>query len=201
MEDTKEKTTMQQDNETVETSKPDALDDAQVNEEPTKKERKSKQKQQIEALEDELAAIKDKLLRNAAELENFKKRINQERINDRKYASKYLISELLNPLEQMNKIVNMPTDNDMLKNFLIGFKMVNDQFYAVLEQDGLKEIEALNKPFDPKLHHAIEQTNDKEQANGINLEVIQKGYTYKDQLLRPAMVKVNEWSEENGKDK
>ncbi len=201
MEDAKEKNTTKQDQETVEESKPDAVDVQQLDEEPTKKERKSKQKQQIEALEDELATIKDKLLRNAAELENFKKRINQERINDRKYASKYLIGELLNPLEQMNKIVNMPTDNDMLKNFLIGFKMVNDQFYAVLKQDGLKEIEALNQPFDPKLHHAIEKTSDKEHADGIILEVIQKGFIYKDQLLRPAMVKVNEWSEENGKDK
>jgi molecular chaperone GrpE len=166
-----------------------------------KKERKNKHKEQVEQLELELKNYKDKLLRNAAELENFKKRMNQERINDRKYASKNLITDILSPLEQMNKVVNMDTDNDLLKNFLIGFKMINDQFYSILEQDGLKEIDALNKPFDPKLHHAIENICDLDQPNGINLEVVSKGYTYKEQILRPAMVKVNEWSEENGKNK
>lgn len=166
----------------------------------TKKEKKNKHKEQVEKLELEIKNLSDKLLRNAAELENFKKRMQQERIQDRKYASKNLIADILNPLDQMNKVVNMPTDNELLKNFLIGFKMINDQFYNVLTQDGLKEIDALNKPFDPNYHYAIEKLSDKNQPNGINLEVIQKGYIYKDQLLRPAMVKINEWSEENGKD-
>jgi len=166
-----------------------------------KKEKKNKHKEQIEQLEFEVKSYRDKLLRNAAELENFKKRMNQERINDRKYASKNLIADILNPLEQMNQVVNMNTDNDLLRNFLIGFKMINDQFYSILEQDGLKEIDALNKPFDPKLHHAIENVSHLDQPNGVNLVVVSKGYTYKEQILRPAMVKVNEWSEENGKDK
>jgi molecular chaperone GrpE len=167
----------------------------------TKKEKKNKHKEQVEALEKEIKDFKDKWLRSIAELENFKKRNTQERINDRKFASKNLIGDILNPLEQMNKAVNMQTDNEMLKNFLIGFKMINDQFYNILIQDGLKEIDALNKPFDPNYHYAIEKTLDQDKPNGINLEVIQKGYTYKDQILRPAMVKVNEWSENNGKDK
>lgn len=168
-------------------------------EDTSKKERKNKYKEQIETLEKTVADLNERFLRNQAELENYKRRISQERINDRKYASRTLISELLNPLDQLNKIVNMPTDNDLLKNFLIGFKMINDQLYNTLESDGLKEIEALDKPFDPKMHHAIEKVSDPDRENGINVEVVQKGYTYKDQLLRPAMVKVNEWSEENGK--
>ena len=172
-----------------------------VHEEETKKEKRNKHKEQVDALELEIKDLKDKMLRNAAELENFKKRMHNERINDRKYASKNLIGEILNPLDQLDRIVNMTTDNDLLKNFLIGFKMINDQLFNVLSSDGLKEIEALNKPFDPNLHHAIEKVENKEKENGIVIEVVQKGYTYKDQLLRPAMVKVNEWSEENGKDK
>lgn len=168
---------------------------------PPKKERRNKNKEMIEKLKQEIVGYQDKHLRNIAELENFKKRMNQERINDRKFASKNLITDILNPLEQLNKVVHMETDNEVLKNFLIGFKMINDQFYKLLEEDGLKELDALNKKFDPKIHHAIEKINDQEQENGINLEVIQKGYTYKDQILRPAMVKINEWSEENGKDK
>lgn len=164
-----------------------------------KKERRNKHKEHIEKLETEILELKDKLLRNVAELENFKKRIQAERINDRKYASKTLISDILSPLEQLNMAVNMKTDHDLLKNFLIGFKMINDNLFNVLLNDGLKEIDAENKPFDPNLHYAIEKINDKTKPNGVNVEVIQKGYMYKDQLLRPSMVKYNEWSEENGK--
>jgi len=165
-----------------------------------KKDKKNKLKEENDKLSQEVKTLKENILRNAAELENFKKRMNQERIQDRKFASKHLIFELLTPLDQLSKIVHMKTDNDLLKNFLIGFKMVNDQLFNILESDGVKEIDALNKHFDPKMHYALEKVSDETKENGINLEVIQKGYTYKEQLLRPAMVKVNEWSEENGKD-
>ena len=177
------------------------VEEQKETEEKSKKEKKHKYKDQIDTLEQEVKSLKDKLLRNAAELENFKKRMTLERINDRKFASKNLIFDILEPLDQMDRIVKMPTEDPMLKNFLYGFKMVNDKFYQVLFDDGLKEIDALNKQFDPKYHHAIEKESIKDKPNGINLEVIQKGYMYKDQLLRPAMVKVNEWSDENGEDK
>lgn len=168
--------------------------------EPQKKAKRNKTKEKIDALEEEIRTLKDKYLRHAAELENFKKRMNQDRINDRKYASKALINDLVDPLDQLDRIVTMKTDNDLLKNFLIGFKMINDKLYDVLKNDGLMEIDALMKPFDPLWHHAIETVNDQTKENGINLDVVQKGYTYKGQLLRPAMVKVNEWSEDNGKE-
>lgn len=173
----------------------------QVVEETTKKEKKNKHKEKIENLEQEVSQLKDKLLRNAAELENFKKRMILEKINDRKFASKNLVHDILEPLDQLNMIINMETEDPVLKNFLYGFKMLNTKFYEVLTNDGLKEIDALNKQFDPKYHYAIEKDSIEDKPNGINLEVIQKGYLYKEQLLRPAMVKVNEWSDENGKNK
>ena len=163
--------------------------------------KKLKPKEEIIVLLEQVKELKEELLRNQAEVENFKKRTNLEKIKDRKYASKDLIADFLQPLEQMHKIVNMQTDNDLLKNFLIGFKMISDQLYQVLENDGLKRINALNEPFDPNYHYAVEKLSDKEKNNGINLEVIQDGYMYKDQILRPAMVKVNEWSDENGENK
>ncbi|MDX9691568.1 MAG: nucleotide exchange factor GrpE [Acholeplasmataceae bacterium] len=187
MEDNKEKETV------------DQMHD-EIKHEDVKKEKRNKHKEQVEALELEIKDLKDKFLRNVAELDNFKKRMTQERINDRKFASKNLINDFLVPLEQLDKVCHMQTDNELLKNFLIGFKMINDQFYNILTQDGLKEIDALNKPFDPNYHYAIEKVSNKGKTNGINLEVVQKGYLYKDQILRPAMVKVNEWSDENGKD-
>lgn len=163
-----------------------------------KSKKKPTLKEQIEQLEQEITELKDKNLRVVAEFENARKRLETQRIQDRKYASKYLIDQLLTPLSQLDKIVELPTEDEKLKNFLIGFKMVKDQIFKTLEADGLKEIEALNQPFDPNFHEAMEKIHDQNQPNGINIAVINKGYMYKEQLLKPATVKVNEWSEENG---
>lgn len=167
----------------------------------TKKEKKNKQQEQIKKLEVDNAELKDKLLRNAAELENFKKRTQQERIQERRYAASYFIQSLLDPMEQFSKIVEFKTDNEVLSNFLIGFKMINDQFASVLEQEGVLEIKALGESFDPNKHHAVEKVKIEDKPRGTVVEVLQKGYTYKERILRPAMVKVNEWSDENGEDK
>lgn len=160
--------------------------------EEAKKEKKSKHKEKIESLERDVADLKDKLLRNAAELENFKKRMHEERIKERKYASYTLVSDLVNTLDNLRRAVNMTTDNDVLKNFLIGFKMINDQLFDVLKTDGLKEIDALEKPFDPNLHHAIEKVAVEGKESNLVVEELQKGYLYKERVIRPAMVKVSE---------
>lgn len=173
--------------------------DSEKVEKQTKK--KSTSKDKIEALEKEVLELKDKNLRVVAEYENARKRIETQRIQDRKYASKYLIDQLLTPLSQLDKIVELETDDEKLKNFLIGFKMIKDQIFKTLEADGLKEIDALNKPFDPNFHEAMEKVHDQNLENGINVAVINKGYMYKEQLLKPATVKVNEWSEDNGENK
>jgi molecular chaperone GrpE len=177
-----------EENTTIETEKVDK----QSKKKPTLKD-------QVELLEKEIVELRDKNLRVVAEFENARKRLDTQRIQDRKYASKYLIDQLLTPLSQLDKIVEMPTEDDKLKNFLIGFKMVKDQIFKTLENDGLKEIEALNQPFDPNFHEAMEKIHDQNLPNGINIAVISKGYMYKDQLIKPVTVKVNEWSEENGK--
>ena len=157
-----------------------------------KKEKKNKAKEKIEALETKNAELKDKLLRNAAELENFKRRMNEERIKDRKYASCDLVNDLVSILANLDKCVNMETEDQVLKNFLIGFKMINNQLFDRLYQDGLEEIKVeKGMAFDPNVHHAIETTEvEGVEANTIT-EVVQKGYKYKDRIIKPAMVKVN----------
>ena len=91
-----------------------------------KKSEKDKLKDEIESLKSEIASLKDHYLRERAELENYKKRIHQERINERKYASQNVIESFLGPLDQLKIVTNMTVDNDLLKNYLIGFKMIND---------------------------------------------------------------------------
>lgn len=166
-----------------------------VEEGTTTKETKKQKKDKLEILKDENKELKEQYLKSIAELENYKKRMNEERIKDRKYGSTNLINDLLLPLDQLKKVVNMKTDDDKLKNFLIGFKMISDNIFNVLEEDGVKEIKALNEQFDPNFHYAVEKENNPEIENGIITHVEQVGYMYKDRLLRPTTVKVNEWSE------
>ena len=157
-----------------------------------KKEKKNKHKEKIELLEKQNAELKDKLLRNAAELENFKRRTNEERIKDRKYASCDLVNDLVSILANLDKCVNMETEDSMLKNFLIGFKMIDKQLFDRLYQDGLEDIKAeVGMVFDPNIHHAIETTEIEGKESNTITEVVQKGYKYKDRIIKPAMVKVN----------
>lgn len=183
--------------EVIEDEEKEILEDAEVIAEEqlkteSKKEKKNKNKEQIEKLEKELSKVKEDYLRARAEMENAKKRLAEENIQNRKYASISLIEELINPVDMFNKVVNMEQPNPELNNFLIGFKMIANQIVEALKNDGLIEIEALGKEFDPNLHHAVS----KEAGEGLEpnkvIEVLQTGYKYKDRILRPAMVKVSE---------
>ncbi|WP_227807111.1 nucleotide exchange factor GrpE [Mulberry dwarf phytoplasma] len=158
---------------------------------------------QIKELKQQLTqqkkAFDEELLKNQAELINFKKRVQTQKANELKYASSNFITNLLMPLEQLEKVIDMPTQNEMLQKYLLGFKLLQQQIKKVLQDEGVEEIEALNKPFDPALHHALETVCDPKKPDKTNLAVLQKGYLYKKRILRPTLVKVNEWSDKNDK--
>ncbi len=164
-----------------------------------KKQAKKAKKDEIQKLNEELAKlqnanakIKEDYLRALADMENTKRRLNEDVLKQKKYASYNLVESLVTPVEMLERVTNMETDNAELKNFLQGFKMISKQIVDILEADGLKEIEALGKEFDPNFHHAIEKEHKDGIEANIVLEVKQTGYTYKDRLIRPAMVKVSE---------
>lgn len=161
--------------------------------ETTKKEVKNKLKDENKALKADNDKLKDELLRNRAELENFKKHMRDEAIKDRKYASMNLVENIITPLEYLMKACDYQTDDQNMKNFLIGFKMISNQVMDVLVNDGLQEIVTnVGDEFDPNIHHAME----KEAKEGIEankvIQVLSKGYKYKDRILKPVMVKVSE---------
>ncbi len=167
---------------------------------PKKKSRQELEKE-IEELKLENLRLGEKVLKALADSENYKKRLNHEREVEKKYSNMYLIERLIPSLEQLRLVTSYEVKDETLKNYLIGFKMINDQLYQVLEDDGLKVVDGLNKQFDPKYHHAIEKVCDKERENGIIVSQTQVGYMYKERTIRPAMVVVNEWSDENGNNK
>ena len=160
----------------------------------TKKEKKDKYKEQIQKLEEELKQQKNEYLKVFAEMENTKKRLKEEAIKERKYASQKVISELINPIDMLVKIVEFGSPNPEIQNYLFGFKMITDQLVNILQAEGLSEVQALNKEFDPKTMDAMSIVENDELEENTVVEVKQAGYMYKDRLVRPAMVVVSKKS-------
>lgn len=170
---------------------PDIIEE-ETEDNKSKKEKKKDKKleEEIKKLQEQVKELNNKYLMNLAETENFRKRIEEEKIRDRKYASQRLLEKLINPIDIFDKACNMKTDNEVLKNFLIGFQMIDSQIHGVLEEEGVKKINCAGK-FDPRYHNAVEVDYDETKDEGDILAVLKDGYMYKDRVLVPASVKVN----------
>ena len=145
-------------------------------------------------LKNDLKESSEKVLRLAAEMQNYKKRNETEKSNMLKYANEDLAKSLLPILDNFERAIRLD-DNDLsdeVSKFLSGFKMIYGSFVNVLNNIEVKEIECDGLEFDPVYHQAVLTEKDETKPSGVILEVLQKGYMYKDKLLRPAMVKVNE---------
>lgn len=153
-----------------------------------------KLKEEIEILKQQIVEKDEKVLRNTAELLNFKRRKEQEISAMLKYANEDFIVELLPVIDNLERAIKLD-DNDLsdeVSKFLSGFKMIFGNLNNILGKFEIKEIEALGVEFDPNFHQAVLMENDSSKPAGVVLEVLQKGYIYKDKVIRPAMVKVNE---------
>lgn len=145
-------------------------------------------------LKNDLKESSEKILRLAAEMQNYKKRNETEKSNMLKYANEDLAKSLLPILDNFERAIRLD-DNDLsdeVSKFLSGFKMIYGSFVNVLNNIEVKEIECDGLEFEPVYHQAVLTEKDETKPSGVILEVLQKGYMYKDKVIRPAMVKVNE---------
>lgn len=154
---------------------------------------------ELEELKSEVKKLNEALLRNRADLENFKRRTQEERIKERKYAHQDLFEDLLEVISVFDSAVNVETDDPKLKKFLIGFKMVNKNFNQVLEKYGVKKIDAINQKFDHHYHEAVDEVVNDELEPGTIVSVQLNGYCYKDRVLRPSRVVVSKKSNNDEK--
>ena len=145
-------------------------------------------------LNKKIEELSDALLRSQAELLNYKKRKDEETSRILKYAETDILEGFLPILDNFERAISMDDNNfgDETSKFLEGFRMVYNQTRALLEKFEVKEIESLDKEFDPAYAQAVVVEIDETKESGVVLEVFQKGYMYKDRVLRLAMVKVNE---------
>ncbi|MCR5350742.1 MAG: nucleotide exchange factor GrpE [Acholeplasmatales bacterium] len=190
----------------LENEEVDATDEVENKEQSKKekkkeaKDKKSKLEKENEELKAELANLKNEYLKVFAEMENTKKRLNESAVKDRKYASQKVVGELVQPVDMLTQIVNMPAANDEVRNYQIGFQMIANQLVDILKNEGLALIESLGKEFDPKVMQAVSVDYNPDKPLNTVLSVMQQGYMYKDRVLRPAMVTVNTKPKEEAND-
>ena len=147
-----------------------------------------------ELLSKRIKDLEDALLRSNAELINYKKRKDEETDRILKYAEEDVLKGFLPILDNFERAIGMDDNilSDEVSKFLEGFKLMYKQIQELLSKFDVKEIDALGKEFDPAVHNAVVMDKKEGVESGIITEVLQKGYMYKDRVLRTAMVKVNE---------
>ena len=166
-------------------------EEVKVEEKETKKEKKNKEKELIESLNLKVKELEDKNLRISAEMINTLRRKDEDTARVMKYANESLIDDLLNVVDNFDRALNQNSNSEDVVNYQKGMQMIYDNLINILEKYEVKEIEALDKEFDPTYHQAVMTEKIDGKESNIVIEVLRKGYIYKDKVIRPAMVKVN----------
>lgn len=144
------------------------------------------EKSELELAQEELAETKNRLLRALADFDNYKKRSALEREQFVQFANEALITELLPILDGFNRALQHSASEELTK----GIALIKKQLEDILAKHGIKEIEALGKPYDPNLHEAILSKEDS-GPEGVIIEEMQKGYSLHGRVIRPSMVIVS----------
>jgi len=170
----------------------ETLDESKEIKKEVPKKEKKKNNKEIEKLQEEKNILNDKLLRISAEMQNMKRRYEEEISRIYRYEGESFIKKTLGVLDNFERAINMDSDNEEITKFLNGFKLIYNELKKNLEESGVSEIECLDKTFDPELMEAVMTESIEGKESGVVTDVMLKGYKYNDKVIRPAMVKVNE---------
>jgi molecular chaperone GrpE len=143
---------------------------------------------EVEKLKAENAQLLDRVARQQAEFENFRKRSQREQQEFREYALSDALKQLLPILDSLD--LALKTEGISVKDFRSGIELIDRQFHDVLTRLGVEPIVAQGQPFDPSLHQAIQMVETTEVPDHHVLDELQRGYRLRDRVLRAAMVRV-----------
>lgn len=180
-EETAEKNT----EEPVEENVEDMPEDKKTEEKKEKKKSKKKDKK-----DEKIEELNDRLLRNMAEFENFRNRSEKEKAAKFDMGAKSVVEKILPIVDNFERGLAAVPEEEKDNAFVKGMEAVYKQFTTVLEEIGVVPIEAVGKEFDPNLHNAVMHEEDETKEANIISEEFQKGYMYKDSVVRHSMVKV-----------
>lgn len=151
----------------------------------------TEEKTKLQLLEEELKEAKDKYLRQLAETENLKKRLQKEKQEATRFALENVIADFLQPMDNLENALKMAEKmSDEVRNWAFGFQMILGQFKEVLDGHGVTSFSSEGSSFDPHMHEAIETEETNDKPEGTILQEFVKGYRCGERIVRPARVKV-----------
>lgn len=188
------KKTQQHDNSEL-TDNPETADNTEVddNQEETMSEASTYtvEGEELEQLRKQADENYQRLLRNQADFDNFRRRARQEKEELAKYASQKLVENLIPIIDNFDRALQTSKETQDFDGLIKGIDMVFRQFEGILKNEGVSPIESVGQPFNPEFHQAIMQVESDEYEEGFVVEEVQKGYVLNDRVIRPAMVKVS----------
>ena len=185
---------------TVETAADEAIDEASENEadeqddkEAAKADKKAKKKAKAEkkdAMKEKVDELEDRVKRQMAEFENFRKRTDKEKAMMFETGAKSVIEKILPVVDNFERGLATIPEEENGKPFAEGMAMIYKQLMTELEKMDVKPIEALGQEFNPDFHNAVMQVESDEYESGVVAQELLKGYTYRDTVVRHSMVAV-----------
>jgi molecular chaperone GrpE len=145
--------------------------------------------ERIEKLLNEKQELMDTLVRRQADFENYRKRVEKERHQERHRGVELLVEHILPVLDAFDRALAGPGDGANAE-YRKGFELIRKQLWEAVAKQGLTRIESVGKEFNPHFHHAIETVETSEQPDGVVIGELQPGYLFHERVLRPAMVRV-----------
>ena len=150
----------------------------------------------VEGLEEQVAGLKDQLLRSVAELDNYRKRSEREKDQMRKFGIANFAKELLSAADNLRRALdsgpsNLEGTDESVKNLIVGVELTEKDLLNAFEKNGIRKIEPLGEKFDYNFHQAMFEVESNDQEAGIVVQVLQPGYAIEDRVLRAAMVGVS----------
>lgn len=179
-------------NDTAEEETVEEAEEAVAEEPETEKEKGSffKKKEKKDKKDEKIEELTDRVRRQMAEFDNFRKRTEKEKTQMFETGAKSIVEKILPVVDNLERGLAAVTEEEKGTPFVEGMEKIYKQMMTVLEEAGVKPIEAVGQEFDPNLHNAVMHVEDEEFGENIIAEEFQKGYTYRDSVVRHSMVKV-----------
>ncbi len=152
--------------------------------------KKKKDKKEDNKKDEQIAELNDKLMRTMAEFDNFRKRSEREKSQMFEVGAKSIVEKILPVIDNFERGLASVPEAEKGGAFVQGMEQIYKQFMTSLESVGVKPIDAVGKEFDPNFHNAVMHAEDENFGENIVSEELQKGYMYKETVVRHSMVKV-----------
>lgn len=143
------------------------------------------------ALQAKVDELQDRMLRMQADTENFRRRVQREQDDARRFESMRILRDMLPGMDGLNRAISSAEQTGDMQTLLNGIRMVAQQFRDILKAHAAEPIDALGKPFDPNLHEALTQIPSADHEPMTVLQVVEMGYRLHDRVVRPARVIVS----------